>query len=355
MKKTILALAVPAALLVAGTATAANVYKTDTQSVDVYGHVEVDLTHAGSDTSDSGSHTGKSGTDVQNDLSSYGRLGMKGSTKVTDNMTAFGRAEWKVAGQNSDGDQFSTRYMYMGLDFGDAGNVKFGQAAVPLYTNVMSIVDIFDEWGYEAQADVYGGSSTRVSNQVIYSNDFGPVTFQGSYQFHDESGTVNKKNNYGTGSKVQNSAYSATVSYHTGVGLNVRAGYARQNYDASASKNTWAMGLDYTMNNLYLAALYDGSKATNSSDVDSNVAGYDLVAAYTMGKTRVYTGYGIQRLSGDAMTGTKTAINAYKLGAEYNFTSNFLSWVEYRHNNGSADGTNGYAPNEFAVSGEYKF
>lgn len=349
MKKTILALAVPAALLIAGTATAANVYKTDSQSLDVYGKAEVDITHAGFGTQDVGKHNGTTGTDAQNDLESYGRIGLKGTTKINDDLSAFGRGEWQVAGQNSDGSKFTARHVYMGLDFGDSGNVKFGQTDTPMYTNVMSIVDIFDEWGYVVENGVYGGN--RQASQVIYSNDFGPVTFQGSYQFHNQDG----KDNFGTGkSTVQNSAYSATLAYHTGVGLNVRGGYARQNYDASAYKNNWAMGLDYTMDNLYVAALYSATKAEDTASVSTDLNAYDIAASYTMGKTRVYTGYAIQRTNGDAQE-SKTAVNQYTLGAEYNFTSNFLSWVEYRHNNGSADGTNGYAANEFAISGEYDF
>jgi len=110
------------------------------------------------------------------------------------------------------------------------------------------------------------------------------------------------------------------------------------------------------LNNLYLAFVYLGSKtdsgaATNS---DTKLNSYDLVGAYTIDQYRLYTGYGFQKKDPDGATSLDT-VKSYKLGVEYNFTSNALAWVEYRHNSGESDIANGYASNEVALSGQYNF
>jgi predicted porin len=351
MKKTILALAVPALLAASAAATAANVYKTDSQSMDVYGRVEADLTNAAQN---------KGSQEKSTDLNTSARLGIKGTTKLTDSLSAFARGEWQVNGENSDSDQFKSRHVYLGLDAGTAGNIKFGQTDTPLYTSLTHVIDIFDQWGMEAQQGLYGES--RQQSQAIYSNTFGPVSVQLGYQFH----TKDAKDTLGFSStNEQNGAYSAAVVYNTGMGLNVHAAYARQNFTGvdKGNKDNYGFGLDYTNDNLYAGFVYLGAKSNpDGSNNDVTVNSYDLVGAYTLGQTRIYTGWGIQRQSGDGAASTfaahdGTAINSYKLGVEYNFTSNFLSWVEYRHNNGSdaGDTANGFAANEVAVSAQYNF
>ncbi|MFM2476775.1 porin [Celerinatantimonas sp. MCCC 1A17872] len=358
MKKTILALAVPALLAASAAATAANVYKTDSQSMDVYGRVEADLTNAGGDKSQ----------EKSTDLDTAARLGIKGTTKLTDGLSAFARGEWQVAGENGDGSKFNARHIYLGLDAGTAGNVKFGQTDTPFYTSLDSTIDIFDQWGMEAQSGLYGYS--RQSSQVIYSNDFGPVTLQASYQFktsaEDTLGVATVSDGYvfdaDTGSSAdatatpdQDNAYNIAAVYDTGMGLKLRAAYARQNFEGDSKKDNYGFGFDYTNDNLYAAFVYEGAKVKNDGSDDLTVNSYDLVGAYTIGQTRLYSGWGFQRQSDDGASHDGTAVNSFKAGVEYNFTSNFLSWVEYRHNNGASDTANGYAANEFAVSAQYNF
>lgn len=381
MKKTILALAVPALLAASAAATAANVYKTDTQSMDVYGRVEADMVDAGSATASQASDDSKT-----TDLDTYARLGIKGTTKLTDSLSAFARGEWQVAGQNADSSKFKARHVYLGLDAGDAGNILFGQTNTPFYTSLDSTIDIFDEWGMEAQVGLYG--ENRQQSQMIYSNTIGPVTFQLGYQFKTDSakdtlgvaevdtgdvsvgGVTVDPSDLTTGVQdelvhegatlvtekpTQDNAYNAAVVYDTGVGLKLRAAYARQNFEGDSKKDNYGAGLDYTAGNLYAAFVYEGASINNKNADDLTVNSYDLVGAYTIGQTRLYSGWGIQKYSNDGADGVGTAVNSFKLGVEYNFTSNFLSWVEYRHNNGDIDESNGYAANEFALSAQYNF
>jgi len=376
MKKKILALVIPTASILMNTAHAANVYKTDTQTLDVYGRIEADMTHAG-DTKDST----KDQADTKGELTTEARLGIKGKTRVNDDVSVFGKLEWQVSGQSSDGSKFDTRYAYLGADFGKGGQISFGQQYTPLYNSLIVTIDFFDQWGMEAQRGIYG--ENRQSGQVVYSNTLGDFDIQAGYQFR------NSDDNDSTGiaddTELDN-AYSLAGVYHTGIGLNLRAAYARQNFGAAGGNatgvigidssnnviytpaatpgnsngkiDTFGLGADYTLNNLYLAFVYLGSYADNgeSSNSDTNVDSYDLAAAYTIDKYRLYTGYGLQTQDKDGSSSQDT-VKSYKFGVEYNITSNALAWVEYRHNNadGTYDGANGYGENEFALTGQYNF
>lgn len=355
MKKTLLALAVSSATLMTA-AHAATVYDADGQTLDVYGKVEADMTHAGAD-----KEANKAQADAKGDLTTSARLGIKGTTRVTDDFDVFGKGEWQVSGQTSDGNEFKTRYAYLGADFHDAGKVSFGQQYTPLYTSLVKTIDIFDQWGMEAQGGIYG--ETRQASQVVYSNTLGNFDVQAGYQFR------NSDNNYNgiTNGTQQDNAYSAAAVYHTGIGLNLRGAYARQDFGPNGATtgansdgkiNTYGLGADYTLNDLYLAFVYLGSRADSgaSTNADTDTDSYDLVGAYTIDQYRLYTGYGLQTQDADGSS-SKDSVKSYKLGVEYNVTSNFLTWVEYRHNNAddNFDGGNGVAKNEFAVSAEYHF
>ncbi|MBJ7555892.1 porin [Marinomonas spartinae] len=371
MKKTILALAITSATLTTA-AHAATVYKADGSKLDVYGRVEADMTHAGNGTAGNATDA-----NAQGNLTTKARIGIKGETKVTDNFGLFAKGEWQVAGQNSDGSKFTARKAYFGLDFKKNGTVTIGQQNTVVYTSLVQTVDIFDQWGMEAQDGIYG--ENRQASQVVYANSFGNFDVQAGYQFRNSDGKDIGSINKGT---VQDNAYSAAVVYHTDMGLNLRAAFARQNFgpasngatyalDPSTGKikatpaatgnsdgkiNTYGVGADYTLNNLYLAFVYLGSKTDNgaATNSDTKLNSYDLVGAYTIDQYRLYTGYGFQKQDQDGANSLDT-VKSYKLGVEYNFTSNALAWVEYRHNDGTSDIANGYASNEVALSGQYNF
>ncbi|MEL0636538.1 porin [Marinomonas sp. TI.3.20] len=373
MRKTILALAIPAATIMMASAHAANVYNANGSSLDVYGKVEADMTHAGST-----KNSNKSQVDAKGDLTTSARLGIKGETRVNDNVSVFAKGEWDVSGQNSDGSTFKARKAYLGADFGKDGKVSFGQQNTPLYTSLTQAIDIFDQWGMEAQTGIYGES--RQASQAIYSNTFGNLDVQAGYQFRNNDGkdigamSTTTAGTTTTTDNEQDNAYSLAGVYHTGIGLNLRAAYARQNFGglgASAQSgttlttgstdgkiDTYGLGADYTLNDLYLAFVYLGSKTDNGAAVNSNTSmnSYDLVGAYNINQYRLYTGYGLQKTNADGSS-SQNSVKSYKLGLEYNITPNALTWVEYRHNNadGTYDGAAGYAKNEVALSGEYDF
>lgn len=354
MKKTLLAVAVPALLAGASVANAANIYKTDTQSLDIYGRAYMALDYSNEDST-----------------TMYGkpRLGFKGTTKLSDSMTAFFKSEWEVAGQTGgdedDNDTFHTRYIYAGLDFGDAGSVTFGQFYPANYSHLLVLTDIFNEYGMEADVGLYGYD--RESSQVGYSNTFGGLSVLATYQFQDDNNKATLYNSH------QNSAYSLGLTYDFDFGLGLHAVYSHQNLDRDngsatrdngsatvagatrgGSKNDWGFGVDYTLGNLYLAGFYD-----QANQASQDVKAYDFVAAYTLNQYRLYAGYANQK---DSTIGGYSVHN-FKLGTEYHFTPNVFSYVEWSNEQGhTADAGSrngvvaGHTPdNQFSVGMEYDF
>ncbi len=133
MKKTLIALAVPA-LLVASAANAATVYEKDGQKFDVYGRAQANYYNdAASDSSGS-------------TIEGTARLGLKGSTAINDTWSAIARGEWKVAGESSDDGTFKVRHLYAGFDGGQYGTIIAGQTDTAFYA-VVAPTDVFNEWG----------------------------------------------------------------------------------------------------------------------------------------------------------------------------------------------------------------
>lgn len=93
MKRNILAVIVPA-LLVAGTANAAEIYNKDGNKVDLYGKA-VGL-HYFSKDNGVNSYGG-------NGDKTYARLGFKGETQINSDLTGYGQWEYNFQGNNSEG------------------------------------------------------------------------------------------------------------------------------------------------------------------------------------------------------------------------------------------------------------
>ena len=339
MRKIILALAIPTASIMLAPAYAQNVYSEDGNSLDVLGRVEINaIKQSGS----SGDMTGKA------------RIGLEGTTKVNEDVSLFGLAEWDLTGENSTQDEIQARYMYLGADFGAGGKISFGHQYTAMYNSLVTTVDIFEQWGMEAQDGLYGES--RVDGLVVYSNNFGPFSIETDYQFHDEhtydaigidTDNTDADGNYLSSNYDQNNAFSGVGVLDTGVGLNLRLAYAHQNYGDGGDINTYGAGADYTINNFYLAFVYLGARADNgkSSHSKTNTDSYNIAGSYTIDQFRLYGGYGEQHRSGSTLAESYTSVRTFVFGTEYNLTSNALVWLELRHNNGDT----GYDYNGDAV------
>lgn len=343
MKKTLLALAVPA-LLVASAANAATVYEKDGQKFDVYGRAQVNVYNDAA----AGSN--------DNTLEGYGRIGLRGSTAINDKVSGFARGEWQIASENSDHDvtrecenkpadadhpdawvecestdnnQLKTRHFYAGFDGGEVGKVTFGQTDTAYY-DAIGVTDIFNEWGSSANA--YKG---RQEGQVIYNNTFAGFRVGTSYQFSDDSAELSLGQDSG-GNTISvpdlDYGYAANVGYTFPINVGVNAGFAKDEYaqaGQTASKTDWALSTSYGVYGepgLYLAALYNESKVEGAS-YDVTAQGSEIAAMYTLENNWGFLGgynFSENKDSGEDLS------DNYLLGAQYTFTSNFYTYAEYK-------------------------
>ncbi|WP_026973479.1 porin [Aliagarivorans marinus] len=310
MKKTILAVATSA--LFAASAQAATVYDSEDVTLNIYGRAQFDIIDKGEDTNGVGS----------------ARLGFKAKSMISDGFYGIARGEWQVAAENSaeDGKEFDARHVYAGFEGDSWGSVVFGQTDTAFYQAVAA-TDIFNKFGYEAFAGVEDG---RQEGQVVYTGEFGGLYVGASYQFTNDSYTIAAGNpdtptDEFTFGKIDNSV-AATLGYSTDFGLAVYGGFHSVDFEADAEKTSYALSASYSLDALYLAAVYVSSDVEVGA-ADADIDGFDLVASYNLGQTDLYAGYATSEV--DVAGGSMDISDVFTLGASYKFNSNIKVWAEY--------------------------
>ena len=305
MKKTLIALAVPA-LLAASAANAATVYEKDGQKFEVTGRAQANYyNNAASDSN---------GSTVEGS----GRLGLRGSSAINDTWSAIARVEWKVAGETSDNGTFDVRHMYAGFDGSQYGTIIAGQTDTAYYA-VVAPTDIFNEWGsygnsywgYRGGAANFGG---RQEGQIIYTNSFGGFRGGVSYRLADDTADLDK-------------SYAGNLGYDFGFGVGVTVG--ADQYDSQSGlkdQNDWGLSATYgTMGEgLYLAGVYTQSEIEQAG-IENTHKGYELAAVYSLSN-------GLGFLGGYNYTEDENDVeltDEFLVGAMYNFTSNLLGYTEF--------------------------
>ncbi len=312
MKKTILALALISS---ATTMTAAyasyTVYDVDSTKLDFYGGAQSGLLSPSPNLGDS--------DDPNLTLNVYGRellvtkgfnLGLKGETSVRG-VDVSAKSEVSIADNKSGKTEFGgVNKAYFSSDFKKYGKITVGKVDSPFQTDLMTPIDISDQWDMRTQGNWYGA----VDQQAVYSNTFGALGVQASYQYLTHG-------------------YSTSAVYDTGVGLNLRAAYTRRNIndalepygDARWKASFYGVGADYTLDNLYLAFVY--ADFMNERQRWNNKS-YFLSSAYTIDQCRLYANYAAEGLG---YTDPTEIVKSFKVGVEYNVTPDAIAWLEYRH------------------------
>lgn len=354
MRKVIFTLATPLLLAATTAASAATLIKTDTSSLDIYGRAKF--------TAQNNSEDGSS--------SSFSpRLGVKGEIKDANGTSAFFNTGWSMAsasdkkGSNlkDGGDNITARYQFVGLGFEGIGKFTFGQNDTPFYTLVTSATDIFQYDGLEASAGTYGYN--WAPNEALYSNTFGKLTVQASYQFKtkeagkSDNGDILDTFDAGLTNasfKTQDNAYSAAASYALTDALNLRAGYAYQTFMSNANKANYGIAADYTINDFYFAGVYTYNKEDDGTNT-ANRKGYEVAASYNMDKYTFTTGYAYGTQDSDVATTSSTDATsgkvtvtqnddvryakAFKFGVTYHLFSNVRTIAQITH---KTNGSNTY-------------
>jgi len=343
MKKTILAIAIPA--LFASAANAAVVYDKDGTSFDIYGRVQANYY---------GEHD-----DTDAELVGSSRLGWSGKVGLNNTWSGIAKTEWQVSAENSD-NKFNSRHIYVGLDGTQYGKIIFGQTDTAFY-DVLEPTDIFNEWG-----DVGNFYDGRQEGQIIYSNSFGGFKGKLSYQTNDNEAV--KVADVGGNSFTtefpgikRNYGYAAAAGYDFDFGLGLNAGYAYSDLENtvtgdSGDKKEWALGAHYAINGFYFAGMYTQGDLSYDNTTQGNNKdkgrGYELAASYNVDAWTFLAGYNFAEgkvLSNSAGSSYEDIVDETLLGVQYNFTSKFKAYTEYK-----IQGIND-KDDEFTVALQYNF
>lgn len=340
MKKTILAIAIPA--LFASAAHATNIYDKSGSTVDITGNLRSQW-------------IGNNDDDVS-DLNGRARVGFSAKTAITDTWSAIAKGEWQytaqkstevksstvadvkdkngnVIGRKTKGNEITSREVYVGLDGSQFGKIRFGQMDT-VYNDVINKADIANE--FSGQASGYDG---RQEGQVRYDGSWSGVVVGGSY--YTSNSSYDADSNWGTNYKGDvDHGYAAKVGYDAPFGLSVVIGGERKDFNATTSKTAsdvetkkdGAFGVSYTLNGLYLGAQYNKTTTTSFAGDETKYRGYELAASYTIDAWTPYVVYDNSKEKDAAYLSTYTT-----LGLSYAFTSNFNAYGEYVVDNTAAD------------------
>lgn len=366
MKRTLLALAVPA-LLAANAANAdIEFWNQNGNIVSMYGRVigENIISKQGNGNGDD----------------SNGRIGFTGLTQISNYLAGYGRAEFQT---NAGSNDHELRYAFAGLDFGTYGTFDYGRND-GVSKMVTSFTDVLPEFGGDAGDMVLLGDRENAvatyRNQGFYGLVDGlnfalQYADRASYDYDDEDEITSND----TGAHKQNrgarSAFGISADYAIlNSGFTVGGSYALtskasdekilngldKDSDESRRGQSWVAGGKYEYQNLYVAAIYNYSKnviatpeigvgaddSTNGTNIANylggsvakNVKGYEMVVAYGLdldvGRVTPSVAY-IQDKAKYYNDKDDKSINLSKyvnLGLQYDFNKNFSAFVDYKIN-----------------------
>lgn len=368
MKRTALALAIPA-LLVACATHAAEIYNKDGNKLDLYGKVD-GLHYFSSDSKNDGDQT-------------YTRLGFKGETQLTDLLTGYGQWEYNIQANNAESDTASswTRLAFAGLKFGQDESFDYGRNYGVLY-DIEGWADMLPEFGGDSYSHVDNFMANRANGVSTYRNSgfFGlldgldiALQYQGkneSQNAHDQNTGTNNRTPDGDFRYDNGDGIGVSAIYDLGMGVSAGAAYTssdRTNEQEDRSTtggnkaDAWTTGLKYDANNIYLATMYSETRNMtpygNSNGVANKTQNIELTAQYQfdfgLRPTLSYLqskGRSLNATDNDTavISDDKDLVKYMDIGATYYFNKNMSTYIDYKINllNGN---DNFYSDNEIST------
>ncbi|WP_107852202.1 porin [Oceanimonas marisflavi] len=340
MKKTILALTIPA--LFATSASAVTVYSDEGSQVDLYGRVQFDAGEFGYQ-----GDIEESGADKAENFGTNGsaRLGANIKYNLNNDVDLIGKLEWQVAAEGGDGNKFAARYAWAGFRFMDTTDLTFGRSVNPT-AQVIYFTDVFNKFGAATTYNSALEISDKVDDQMMLAYAANGVDLRAAYAFADAD-----KKDGNTGKKDQ---WSASAGYTAPFGLGVAAAYEQQNFgdgstpatavlDATApggvkinpaktgngdvQLDAWYLGVNYSIDGFYFAAVYNQKEEKdNTSKLETE--GYELHAQYNVDAWTLMAQYAKEEADDNA--GFKwDSVDSITLGAQYDLTSKAKLYAEY--------------------------
>ncbi|WP_346351977.1 porin [Oceanimonas sp. AH20CE76] len=322
MKKTILALTIPA--LFATSASAVTVYSDEGAKVDIYGRIQYEAGEMGFKKDDA----------TANNFGGEGeaRLGVNVEYALNNDIDLIGKLEWQVVAEGDDAtgtgsDSLSTRYAWAGYRFQDTTELTFGRSQDPI-AQVLYLSDIFNIFGGRAGYGETFELSDKVDDQVRVSYAANGLDLRGAYAFSDGY----KLEKGGDGKELDNQ-WSLSAGYTFPVGVGVYAAYEQQNVrgrDADTGRSydsidAWFAGASYTVDGFFLSGLY-----TQREQGDVDTKGFELTGTYNVDAWTLLAQYSYEET--DSNVRDFDSIDAWTLGVQYDLTAKAKLYAEYEIN-----------------------
>jgi predicted porin len=328
MKKTLLAVAIPAALF-ANAVSAVELYKDDVNTFKIGGHMSAGL--IGSDEGD---------TKV-NSVSP--RINMEAIRDLGNGVVVDAKAEWALNMLDGGDNSFTTRLGYVGATHEDFGRGVIGTQWAPFY-DVAGVADMPIAFANDFLYDDHGNVGTaRAKNMVSYRNgldfgDFGALNLGIGWQGKNSTSSTVVKDD-GTEVIIDGTErhYServqAAISYDL-MGFSVGYGYNSGDIDyiGGAGKVTAeAQAISASYGNygsgLFVAAVYTQNDWIGGHEETNN---YEAIAAYALANSlNLSINY---EAVVDESTGSNNGDTIYSQSAlqvEYNFLPNVVGYAGY--------------------------
>ncbi|WP_417618235.1 porin [Oceanisphaera sp.] len=339
MKKTILALTIPA--LFATSASAVEIYSAeDGSKVDLYGRLQYNAGATGYQvaTNAAGQYVDEDGNQVfdkaeaaaSDERQNFGgaglvRLGVNVNYVLNQDISLIGKyeANFDAEGGNST-NEIDTRYAWLGFRFMDTTELAFGKSEAPR-AQLTNLTDTFDIFGGNA---TNAGGFNRVDDQIRLSYADNGIDLRAAYAFND----ARKQDDNLDNTNHEDSRWGVSAGYTSPVGFGVVASYNQEdnnnvtNGEDDKTKE-WGLGAHYSIDGFYFAGLYGqrDSDVLNADDDGSKF--WELQAAYSVDAWTLIANYakedGRKASSGDEF------IDEYTLGARYALNTKTKVYAEY--------------------------
>lgn len=322
LNKTALAIT---SLILANSATAAEVFSDDTTSLVLEGRAQ-------------GAYYFSDDKNTDGDAS-YIRLAVGGESQINDDFYAFGYYQLQFESNKRDAagiedDEFDVRQGYVGVG-SDNVAVSYGRqfGAVTL---VSDYTDIFPEFGNDAagvSADKFG--TGRSDSVFKVTTSLAGLNVHASYQAENDEVSTDA------------SSYGIAADYQLPYGFKFALGYNNGDTKSGGDDSELVItALSFEYESLYLSALYsDGENwASDGSDVNADYEGIEAVATYRV--TEEFTallGYNKKERN------DVEKVDYVSFGAEYDLSKNFKALAEYKLTDVNNE------EDVFAIAGRYSF
>ncbi|CZF80558.1 porin [Grimontia marina] len=324
MKKTLLAVAIPAVLL-AGNVNAAEIYSSENGSVDFYGSLRAKLTK----TPDA---------DPKLDDGSS-RAGLAGTFGVADNFDVFGNVEFSVRPG-----ELKNRYSYIGAN-GSWGTVKIGKQ----YVTADDLWGVDNSYFFGGTHIVEGAVSGGVHDSAVrytYENDV--IYLDATYAFPEDGANAEVAELFG---RVNVAGFDITAGVSKAEKFNAeqkdvesrdeQGNLVKTTYPESTFEDTFhTVWVERSFGDLYVGAQYASSDIERKNGTEGlERTGYALALSYSLSdKASVYGAYEFSdwELKNLAIDGkSKGEADVAYVGSVYKFNSYFRVYGEAAYVDGS--------------------